>query len=130
MRTEVVRVYLPAPSERRPPWQLIALIPAFWPVWSWLAGRAGDDGSEYWGILSLATAALMLWRERIEGDARLVPWPAISALVLVYAISYPFVPPLVRAIVAMTVLAIAGSSTWLGRRLDVRLWGLLLLSLP
>jgi exosortase/archaeosortase family protein len=59
-----------------------------------------------------------------------VPWRAISALVLLYAFSYPFVPALVRAIVAMTGLAIAGSSVWLGRRLDVRHWGLLLLSLP
>jgi exosortase len=59
-----------------------------------------------------------------------VPWRAISALVLVYALSYPFVPSLVRAIVAMTVIAVAGSSVWLGRRLDVRLWGLLLLALP
>jgi exosortase len=57
-------------------------------------------------------------------------WLAIAALVVLYAVSYPFVPPLVRAIVAMTALAVAGSSVWLGRPLDVRLWGLLLLSLP
>jgi exosortase len=142
MRTEIVRVYLPARRERLPAaqWPLIALVLAFWPVWSWLAGRVGDDGSEYWGLLALATAGFLLWRERVIAGITArgcggvsqssVPWLVIAALVLVYAVSYPFVPPLVRAIVAMTALAIAGSSVWLGRRLDVRLWGFLLLALP
>jgi exosortase len=132
MRIDVIRVYLPAPSEpQRARWPLFALIPGFWPVWSWLAGRAGDDGSEYWGLLGLATAGLLLWRERVsKAGVSPVAWFAMSALVLAYAISYAFVPPLVRAILAMTVLAVAGSSVWLGRSLDVRLLGLLLLALP
>jgi exosortase/archaeosortase family protein len=51
-------------------------------------------------------------------------------LLLVYIASYVFVPPLVRASIAMSAVAAACSAVWWRRRMELPLWGLLLLALP
>jgi exosortase len=106
---------------------LLALVAAMWPVWQWLAMRAMSDASDAWALLSLATALALLWRS----DARRPPrWSVAVLLVLTYAASYAFVPPLVRALIAMSAVAAACSSLWFGSRMNLPLWGLLLLSPP
>jgi exosortase/archaeosortase family protein len=115
---------------------LLALIAAFWPVWQWLAVRATSDSSDAWSLISLATALALLWRDRaclsaadvLTGQSRRWTFPIL--LVALYALSYPFVPPLAHAILAMTAVASACSSLWYDKRMDLRLWGLLLLALP
>lgn len=125
-----MRSSLPAPLERRPHLPLIALVAAIWPVWSWLAMRAAHDAGDAWALLSLATAVALLWRDRLEVRPAHVRWGAPTLLLLIYAASYPFALPLVRALIAMSALAAACSELFLGRRMDLRLWGLLLLALP
>jgi exosortase len=122
-----------APLRRALPW--LALVAAFWPVWQWLAVRATSDSSDAWSLISLATALALLWRDRprlstadtLTGRPQ---WALPILLVALYALSYPFVPPLAHAIIAMTAVASACSSLWYGRRLDLRVCGLLLLALP
>jgi hypothetical protein len=80
---------------------LIALVVAIWPVWQWLAMRAVQDASDAWALSSLATVAVVLWRDRandttLDGDADVL---------LAYSASYPFVPPLVRAVISMSAMA-------------------------
>jgi exosortase len=109
---------------------LLALLLAMWPVWQWIAWRAIQGAADAWALLSLVTAAAFLWRDRASVGLTPPQWGASIALLLIYAVTFPFAPPLIRAIVAMSVLAAACSAVWYGRRMDVRLWGLLLLSVP
>jgi exosortase len=116
--------------ERRAWPPLIVLIASIWPVWQWLAMRAAHDTSDAWALISLATAAAVLWRDSANVSHVSPQWGATIVLMLIYAASYPFVPPLVHAMLAMSALATACSTVWFGRRADLPLWGLLLLSLP
>ncbi len=80
-------------------------------------------------LLSLATAMAVLWHDRPKLAS--AHWGVTAAAVLAYVFAYPFAPPLVRAMLAMTAGRGGSCSTlWYGRRLDIRLWGLLLLSVP
>ena len=108
---------------------LAALAAAIWPVWQWYASRARDPG-EGWELLSLATAALFVAVRAPAApcQARTLTLPAL--LLLTYAATYPFLPPLVRAGIAFASLAAASSALVFGRRLHLPLAGLILLSLP
>jgi exosortase/archaeosortase family protein len=93
-----------------------------------------DGSDEPLGILALLTALILVWRERTDtvpgrsiNQTGFVP-PAI--LLLVYAITYPVSPPLIRAALAVTALSVTLSSLLLGTRFHLALTGLLLLSLP
>lgn len=131
MRTsDAVPSALLAPFERRAYLALIAMVAAFWPVWHWLALRAGDDATDGSALLSIATAATLLWRDGVTTTDARVRWGVPTLLMLLYAASYPFVPFLVRAAIAMSAIAAVCSSLWFDRRMDVRFCGLLLLSLP
>lgn len=110
---------------------------ALWPLWGWYAGRLADRSDEPWGLVPLALAAALLWRERRRGSdpARSArgEWivPALAAGMMgLYALIYSFVPPLVRAGLGVSALAILLSSRVFGQRLHAGLWGLLILSLP
>jgi exosortase len=132
------------------PLAVIAVIAAsVWPVWRWITMRATHDASDAWALLSLAMALLVLWRDRpselsspagerhtdvrLAGDVRWtahVRWTVPLLLMTAYVASYPFAPPLVRAVLAMSAIAAACSAVWYRRVMDLRIWGLLLLSLP
>ena len=110
-----------------------ALVVALWPAWQWLAVRFASDSADAWGLISLATAAALLWGEKANAATPMpdrTRWSIPIVLMLLYTISYSFLPPLAHAIIAMTAVAAACSSLWLGTRIDLRLWGLLLLALP
>src|SRR5262245_60138887 len=103
--------------ERNPHLPLVAVVAAMWPVWPWMATRAASDSADAWALLSLATAVALIWRDRSGGGVRagfartrLEPagfaWSVPALLMLVYAVSYPFALPLVRAVVAMSALAV------------------------
>lgn len=126
---DVMRSSLLAPLERQVYLPLIALIGAMWPVWQWVATRAATDTSDAWPLVSLATAAALMWRDRPTARAS-IRWGLATLLMLVYAASYPFALPLVRAVIAMSALAAACSALWFGKRMELWLWGLLLCALP
>ena len=109
---------------------LVIQVAAFWPVWRWYALRATDASSESWELLALATAALFVILRTEEAAPKRIPLGLPIFLLLIYAASYAFLPPLLRAALAMSALAATCSAIWFGRRLHLALWSLLLLSLP
>jgi exosortase/archaeosortase family protein len=109
---------------------LVALqVAAFWPVWAWYVKRLADPADEPWGVVALVLAAVCYARlpagKRGEPRALLLPTLATFG----YALAFPWVPPLVRAALAM--IAVAALVAPLRRGLPVVAFsGLLTLSLP
>lgn len=108
---------------------IAAQLVAFWPVWRWYATRVGGSTDEAWGLLAFACAVYFVWREKSSDTTKPgLLFPAL--LVLLYAASYPFLPPLLRATVAVTALGCTASLLRSGRRFHPGTLGLLYLSLP
>lgn len=114
---------------RHPGWLIAAQMAAFWPVWCWYVSRMTDGSDEPLGILALITVLGLAGREErkilCEGDLIFA-----TLFVLLYAVSYPFCSPLLRAIIAVTSISLSLSSFLWGTRFHFALTGLLLLSLP
>jgi exosortase/archaeosortase family protein len=122
---------LPTTSVRIHPLAILGLQSvAFWPVWRWYIERITDGSDEPWGIVALATALVFLVRQGKPGQVRVLTLGCASALVTLYALSFPFCPALVRAILAVLTLSCTLSAFYLGRSLHLGILGLLLLSLP
>ena len=109
---------------------LVALLAAFWPVWHWISLRALDDSGTAWELLSLLTLVLFLAATpaRAGGEEFSPTLPVV--LLLAYAATYWFLPPLVRSCIAMTAVAAMCSEIWYGKRMNLALLGLSLLSVP
>ncbi len=110
---------------------LIALIQlvAFWPVWQWYFMRIMDSPEDRWGLLAIGTLGLyFLSSKKTEtaSDSLLLP----ALLTLLYAVSYPFLPPLLRAAIAVIAVGCTLSILYFGKVLPAGGWGLLLLTLP
>jgi exosortase/archaeosortase family protein len=115
---------------------------ALWPVWRWYVHRISDQSDEACGVVALITAALFLFRRKPEAafsgpdrenGSRGITSSALwlsAALLFCYALSYHFLSPLPRAVIAVTSVAVTVSAVRFGRRLHPGLWGLLLLALP
>ena len=109
-----------------PNWLVGLVLLAFWPVWRWYFLRVTDGSDEPWGILALVVGIAFAWRHREE--IRITPkgMGIATATILFYGIGYHFIPPLVRAIVA---LATIGILTGTLLRFS-SIWGLFVLSMP
>lgn len=106
--------------------QLLAL----WPVWQWYGVRIFDSADGKWGLLAAASAALLLWWKRAPlSETSLELWLP-TLLLLLYAVTYPFLLPLARAGIAVTIIGCTLSSLLVGRLFHPGLLGLLYLSLP
>jgi len=103
---------------------------AFWPVWQWYGARVLDSADGRWGALAaLSAVAFLLWKKASACETkRALLLPTI--FLVLYAVSYPFFPPLLRAAVAFTCLGCTLSSVRMGRLFHPGLLGLLYLSLP
>ncbi|HKX28919.1 MAG TPA: archaeosortase/exosortase family protein [Blastocatellia bacterium] len=109
---------------------LILQLAAFWPVWRWVVSRAADSSDDHLGWIALVTVLCLAvyrapGRETVRGPLWL---PA--GLTLGYALSYHFLPPLPRAMIAICALASTLSLCRFGTPLQGGICGLLLLSLP
>ncbi len=109
---------------------LAVQLTAFWPVWSWYLSRVTDGSDEPWGLLALSTALIFLLLYGKPGPLRVRQWLPASLIAVVYAVAWPWCPPLVRAILALTSISFTLSCFCLGRTLHLGILGLLLLSLP
>jgi exosortase/archaeosortase family protein len=103
---------------------------ALWPVIDWYTKRLLDGSDEKFGVLALITAIGYLLTQRANHRQPQIPLLTLSLLMLVYLCSYVFLPPILRAAIAITLLGVLCSHYFLGRGLTPALWGLLLLSLP
>lgn len=109
---------------------LIALlVAALWPHWSYVAQRMVDGSDEPWGVIALATVALLLWRDRPQFV--LPPRAALVAggvLAIAAAVASVTLPDLAAAAIAMLALGIVLVHAL--RRPAAALIALLLLALP
>jgi len=107
---------------------LIQLV-AFWPVWQWYAMRMMDSPEDRWGLLAMGTLVLFfLHSQKTETTQHSLLLPAL--LTLLYAVSYPFLPPLLRAAIAVIAVGSSLSVLHFGKAAPLGVWGLLLLALP
>jgi exosortase/archaeosortase family protein len=85
---------------------LLALLAAGWPVLRWYALRLGDGSDEPWGLAALAAALLFApWRSLRQP---LAPRRALglAASLFVYALAWPWMPPLARALLFVSLVAL------------------------
>ncbi len=103
---------------------------AFWEVWHWYVTRAVYSWDQPWGVLAFVAAILFLLASRkpLPQSHRTLLLPAL--LILVYAVTYFVLPPLARAIVAFTAVAVTTSLLRFGKAFHAGLFGLFYLSLP
>ena len=102
---------------------------AFHPVWRWYGTRLTDGSDEPWGLLALVTALVVLIADRsaaCKPKSLLVP----ALLTMLYAVSYPFVPRLVQAAIAVVTITWTLSVVRTGRSLSAPILGLCALSVP
>ena len=111
-----------------PPWklhpgflQLLALSPVIW----WFGKRLDDGSDEPLGLLTLALALLLAWRDRKCLHASSQAQVFGAALLLLSVLGIHWLPPMLRA-----GLAVSGLATCYGIHRRAGLVGLLALSLP
>jgi exosortase/archaeosortase family protein len=114
---------------------LVIEILALWPVWRWYVHRLSDRSDEAWGIVALVTSVLFVFLHRPEGvtsagNSNRMRLMLPAALLLCYALSYNFLSPLPRAVIAVTAIAATISAVRFGGAMNPGVWGLLLLALP
>lgn len=112
-----------------PALMLLGLGAATWPAWRWYVLRITDGSDEPWGVLALLTMLALRMRAGWGAGLRESHFLLPALLLAGYAAAYPFLVPLLRAVVAMGafgLLLLRGQGA-------SGLWGLLglhLLSLP
>lgn len=107
---------------------LLQLI-AFWSVWRWYFLRLSTSNDESWGILALLAIIVIIFKNRKE-NSKISNLNLIIASMFVFAVTFAFLPPLLRAVIAMTSLTITISGWRFGRKFHFGIWSLFLLSLP
>jgi exosortase/archaeosortase family protein len=114
---------------RRWPWLAITLV-ATAPVHLRTARRLAQGAGDAWGLLALlALVVLVAKNARAVEPERVSLW-APGVVLVIYAATYATVFPLVRSALAMLALSLLLAPLYLGRRFDLGLTGLCLLSLP
>ena len=101
--------------------QLVALSPVLW----WFGKRLNDGNDEPLGLLTFALALVLAWRDRKSLHASPRARICGAALVLSSVIGIYWLPPMIRA-----GLAISGIAAWYGIHRRAGVMGLLVLSLP
>ena len=103
---------------------------AFWEVWRWYFTRAVYSWDQPWGLLAFIAALVFPFvskKPSLHTERSL--WLPVVAIV-VYIASYFLLPPLGRATIAFTAVALTLSSLRFGRSFHPGLFGLFYLSLP
>lgn len=106
-----------------------ALLVALWPVWRWYAVRVGESTDQSWGLLALLTVLLFVLSKKstyVSDVSLTIP----TLVVLLYVVTYPVFPPLVRAGIAFTAIGVTASLVRFGKPFHPGVLGLLWLSLP
>jgi exosortase/archaeosortase family protein len=108
---------------------LAAYAAAGWPVWRWFVRRLQDGGDEPLGLVALVIAVAVLARSGRTDPSTACRHAALAGLGLTAVLALLPVPPLLRAVCYLPVLALAARGL-LGVRLVPGAVALLLLALP
>lgn len=107
---------------------VLAGIGSLWPIWLWYGRRLAAAPEEATGLTAAALAIGFAWRGTSSMKRR--GESTSAALFALYAVTFPYAPPLARAMLGVTAMAALISRARFGRALDPGFWLLLLLSLP
>lgn len=117
-------------------WILAATAAAYWPAWIWYGGRMVQFSEQRVGLAALAIALFMAVRDHRQPGKpadpdreRRVLW-AVGAWTALYALTFPFVPALVRSTFALGSIALLIPICGGPKRASVGIWTLLLLATP
>jgi exosortase/archaeosortase family protein len=102
---------------------------AFWSVWRWYILRLSTSNDETFGVLALIAIIALSFKKRAEISA-VSNLNFIFISIIIYAVSFPFLPPLLRAVAAVTSLTFTISGWRFGKKFHFGIWSLFLLSLP
>ncbi len=102
---------------------------AFWSVGRWYFLRLSTSNDETFGVLAIVAIVALIVKNRRENSG-VSNFGFIVASIAIYAISFAFLPPLLRSVVAVTSLTFAISGWFFGKRFHFGIWSLFLLSLP
>jgi len=107
----------------------ICMVFAFWSVWWWYYLRLSSSQDEIYGVIALFAIAGLSFttHKQSNSDYGLI---IATLLILFFAISYPFLPPLIRAVIAVTAFTLLICSWRFGQVFHFGIWSLFLLSLP
>lgn len=122
-------------DNRKLPLIFIIQLAGFWTIWRWLTIRVWTSGDEIWSLLALVCAVFFCFvnsnKNEKQENAALVAVSFSALFTLIYAATFAFdVPPLVRAILAITALTFTLSLWRFGKVFHFGIYALLLLSLP
>lgn len=109
---------------------LIFQLLAFWQVCQWYFLRLSTSSEEIYGLFALLVIGIFCFsaKEKAENQNFSIFLPLI--FVFFYAITFPFFPPLLRAVIAVTSLTATLSIWRFGKNFHFGIWSLFLLSLP
>lgn len=102
---------------------------ALWPVCLWYGRRLAASHGEAEG-LAVAVLAIVFACRDATTRMHVSDYALPAFLFALYAVAFPYAPPLARAILGVTALASLISRRRFGRALDPGFWLLALLSLP
>ncbi|WP_455212511.1 archaeosortase/exosortase family protein [Kaarinaea lacus] len=104
---------------------------ALWPVWRWYGLRVYSSSEEIWGVVAVITAIVFLYMTRpLEKKLVSISWSIPIALIVFYIVALWFLPPLIRAVVAMGLITNLISQYWYQKQFHMGLGTLLMLALP
>ncbi len=112
-------------------WLILSVtIAGLWPVWRWYGLRALSDHDESRGLLAIFTVLVFLYVSKPQRHPALLKWSVPVVLITLYVVFYKFLPPLLRAFIAMGLLSNLISQYWFNRHFHAGISALLMLSLP
>ncbi len=103
---------------------------AFWPLAPWYLARVMPASERFSAVLAFVTFCVFVIRDRSPAKREFSSLALPTVLLLLYAISYRFLPGLASATLAVLTIAAIISPKVYGVRIHPGICGLLLLSLP
>lgn len=100
-----------------------------WPVLRWYGLRTMDTSDAPWGLVALGSIILLLLSRKspVVGKIDLtIP----TSLLLAYGATYHYLPPLLRAVIAVSAIGCTVTYVFFGKRFQPGFCGLFLLALP
>lgn len=109
---------------------LVLQLLAFWQVGRWYFLRLSTSNEETFGLLALFAIVVFCFQSKENQDQKLFSILLPTIFVFLYTFTFPYFPPLISAVIAVTSLTATLSIWRFGRKFHFGIWSLFLLSLP